>query len=212
MIDDSLESCRLLPTWAQTIIFIFFYGIVAFLPQIFYFFYYIVIGIQCVVIFLLANKFNVYRDISYLEYAIHKKIVWVSTKRDYKTKINKTIANTILLLLTGFIYTYLSDIKLLIVNSLFSLLFFLKVIFYVPLVSVKIECRDAMEYFMIIDKDAKVITEFYPHTIKSVRVLEGGIEVRTAKEFSLIPIDFLNEREQRRLMVFLTRIKYFPVN
>ena len=189
----------------------FFYGIVSFLPLIFNFFYFFVIGIQCIVIFLLANKFRVYRDISYLEYAIHKKVVWVSTKRDHKAKIIKIIVNMILLLLTGFIYAYISDVKVLIVNSLFSLLFFLKVIFYVPIVSVKID-ENKMDYFRIIDKDEKFVAEYVLHTIKSLRVLGNGVEIRTAKETSLIPIDFINDREQRRLKVFLTRIKCFTVS
>ncbi|MGK0364964.1 MAG: hypothetical protein ACI85O_002025 [Saprospiraceae bacterium] len=207
ILDEMIESCRLMPTWVQFILFIGAAGIVSFtIPMLFYISVTIIL-VQVVFIILLIKKYIVYRRISKLEVAIKKRVIWIFSKRDKDEKYKKGLINLGLIILTLILFFTLQNTKLLIINGLFCVLFFLKIAFYVPLISVRIIEDDK---FVVINKGLGERMEINLYEINSIKIVEDKIIVNRKK--IEIPLDFQSEKEVRRLMMFLKGIDKFRVD
>jgi len=214
IIDELMESCRLMPTWVQSLFFSIMMGIAMLIvPVISYSFLGVVIVVQAIIIILLIKKNIVYRSISKLEIAVRKMVIWIHTKKDEHERIKKGLVNLILILITAYLFYIIQDFKLLLINGLFCLLFFLKFAFYVPLVSVRIIKENKIPFQLcIIDKGEQVNVEIGLNEIISVVVKLKMIIVITNQEKIDVPIDFHSDREARRLREFLKRLNMFEVN
>ena len=87
-------------------------------------------------------------------------------------------------------------------------LFFLKIAFYVPLISVRIV--DNADFF-VVDKGLKINTEISLYQIRSMKITSNKIEVDTNGGKVEIPIDFRSVKEKEKLKLFLKKINKFEV-
>ena len=98
ILDEMIESCRLMPAWIQFIFVMIVMGIAVFIiPVATYFFLAAIITIQVIFILLLIQKNIVYKRISKLEVAIQKMVVWVHSKKDEREKYKKAMINVLLI-------------------------------------------------------------------------------------------------------------------
>jgi len=203
LIDEITESCRLMPTFMQSLLFGLMFGIATLLiPTLTYFFFYTIIFFQATFIILLVQKNLVYRRISKLKNAIQKKIIWIHTKEDKKDLLKKRGINLLLVALTLFLYFKITSINLLIVNGLFCLLFSLKIIFFVPLLSLRIiEDRDLS--FQIINEQQQENIEVEIFKIKNITLDHNTLIIDTKDDFIHTPIHFKSTEEYDRVFYFL---------
>ena len=213
IIDEITESCRLMPNWIQSIFFFIMLGIATFIvPVISYFFLGTIIILQLIVIILLAKKNIVYKRISKIEVAVEKMVIWIHSKKDEDEKYKKALINLALIIVTLLLFYKIQNVKLLIINSLFCLLFFLKLLFYVPLISVRIidDDKDVNKFF-VIDKGLKINTEINLYQIRSMEIISNKIEVDTNQGKVEIPIDFRSDKEKGKLKMFLKKVNKFEI-
>lgn len=213
LIDELTESCRLMPDWVQSIFAGLFVGIgILILPVVSYFFLGTIIVVQLMIIILLTKRNIVYRRISKMEVAIKKKIIWIESKRDENEKKKKILINIVLLTIVGFLFYQFTDIKMLIIIGLFWVLFTLKVVFYVPLISVRITKDDNdIEVLLLVDKGTRMNTEIYLYQISSVLVEFNKIEIMTKQDKIEVSLDFRSGKEILKLKNFLRRLNKFEV-
>lgn len=215
ILDEMIDSCRLMPVWVQYVLFSTVMGILMFaMPLLFYAFWKAIITVQVIFIILLIQKNIVYRKISMIEVAVKRMVIWVHTQKDRQEKQKRIIANLLLIGLTIIIFNKIQDVELLIINSLFCFLFFLKLIFHVPPVSVRFvddKGDQIINIFTIIDKRARVNTDFYLESIKSVDVSINKLVVDTRANKIEVPLRFQSKQEARRLTMFLKKINKFEV-
>ncbi len=208
-----IDSCRLLPTWIQSTISGLYIGSATLITPIgLYFLSYAIIIIQLTIILFLIQKNIVYRKISKLENAIKRKVIWVQTKEDRKELNKKRWINLVLVLLSITVYFHLTNTKLLIINSLFCLLFFLKILFYLPLVSIRIfnddEDRNILQIINEKDNETEGINI---NEINEISFGSNVVTVHLKKEIIDLNINFLSTRENERVFKFLKKQELFKI-
>ncbi len=154
----------------------------------------------------------VYRQIAKMNTAIKKKIIWIHTRKDRKDRMRKIGVNLILVGLTSYLFLLIQNMQFLIINGLFCFLFSLKILFYVPLVSVRLlDEDDAPLKFCVIDKGENISTEINVCDINSIEMDTNKIIITTKEEKTDVPIDFISNDEMDRLFQFLKGLKRFDV-
>lgn len=212
IIDELMESCRLMPSSVQSVLVLIIFAIgTLIVPIISSFFLGTIVILQSIFIILLIKKNIVYKRISKIEVAVKKMVIWVHSKKDENEKRKKAIINLALIVVTLLLFYKLQNVKLLIINSLFCLLFLLKLAFYVPLISVRIIDDKDVNTFLVIDKGLNINTEISLHLIRSMEIKSNKIEVDTNQGKVEIPIDFCSYAEKRRLKTFLKKINKFEI-
>ncbi len=213
ILDDIIDSCRLMPTIIQS--FFFFLGLlfVTFFLQIgLFYFLYVVILIQVVFILLLGQKNRIYRRISKIENAIQLQILWVKTKKDERILHQKRFLNFILSFVSILILYYydFTNIKFIIILALFSLLFFLKIIFYVPVLNIRIVQEEGM--FQVSNEAKGESVEFQLYEMNSIDIYSNKIRIASDKDYIDAEMDFISNKERSKVYTFLKGLKICEVN
>ncbi len=213
IVDEITESCRLMSLWWQGFFFILGMIIAHGVMVCFYFYLETVILLQLLIILFLSYKYMVYRSISSLEVATKKKVIWVSTKTDESDKYKRVAINLGLILLTVWLFYQLQDFKLLLINSLFCFLFFLKIAFYVPLISIRVvtESDSVADTFFVLDKRLGMNTEIELYLIHSIAVTSKELLIETSNESLKVPLNFSSSKEIRNVKQFLNTTTSFKV-
>lgn len=204
ILDTLVDGCRMLPESIQAILFLIAGTSIYAIPYWLSFgipnFIQIVISIEVVLILILAQKNFVFRRISKIENAISHGIVWLKTKQDAVTILRYFVFSSILFLIGIFLYSRVENEQLLLVYSLVCVLYFLKGLFYVPLVQVKIIEDDQIQF--INDFNGKCI-DFKSYEILKIEIQERNIQIFTNDQKSDFKVFFHKKEGRIRLRKFL---------
>lgn len=211
ILDEMMDSCRLMSPEAQSALFFLALGVVTIFffiltdPSAYFVLIWIAVIVQIIFILLLIKKNIVYREILKNENAIQPNVIWIKTRKDVENQRKRKVANILLIIVTLIIFYFFNDFKILLVNGLFCLLFSLKLAFYVPLVSVRIINNNLEAKMYVIDKIQGINIEFDLSDIIDIKVYYEKLLVTTRKEKVEIPIDFNAIREKMKLENFLKK-------
>lgn len=210
ILDTIVDGCRMLPETIQTILFTIagmsIYAIPYWLSVGLQNFTLIVIIIEVILIIILAQKNFVFRRISKIENAISQGILWLKTKQDAATILRYFIFSSILLLIGVLLYSRVENEQLLLIYSLICVLYFLKGLFYVPHVHVKIIENEQIQF--VNDYNGKCI-DFKFYEIQKVEIQEKNIQISTLNKKSDFKVFFHKKEGRIRLRKFLEI--YLPI-
>ncbi|MFK7775840.1 MAG: hypothetical protein AB8F94_27200 [Saprospiraceae bacterium] len=204
ILDTLVDGCRMLPETIQGILF-FIAGMSIYSTPYWLWlgirnFILIVIIIEVILILILAQKNFVFRRISKIENAISHGIVWLKTKQDAATILRYFIFSSILFLIGILVYSSVENEQLLLGYSLVCVLYFLKGLFYVPLVQVKIIEDEQIQF--INDFNGKCV-DFKFYEIQKIEIQEKNIRIFTNDQTSDFKVYFYKKEGRMRLRKFL---------
>lgn len=200
--DTIFDGCRMLPETIQMILFVLFFGGIS---------AFVMLGLQNIVltfivvevllILVLIQKNFVYRRISKIRNAIRYQILWIKTKQDSSKILRYFIFSSILFLVGLWAYNKIGNGQYFLAVSLLSILYFLKGLFYVPLVHIRI-LEDEEEIQFINDFNGKCL-EFKLYEIEKIEIQEKRISIFSESQKVAFKIFFNKKEERIRLREFL---------
>lgn len=199
--DTLVDGCRMLPEAIQGILFalVLVFGhylvVAGFLNFLLTF-----IVIEVLIILVLIQKKLVYQRISKLENAIYYKILWIKTKQDSAKIIRYFFFSSILFLLGIWTYSNVGSERYLLAVSLLCVLYFLKGLFYVPLVTVRVIENDEIQF--INDFNGKCV-DFELYEIRKIAIQEKKISIFLKDQTIDFKVFFNKKEERNRLRKFL---------
>jgi len=197
ILDSIVDNCRLLPEWLQAILMLFIMLLANSIILIFSYFFILVIIIQLIFIVLLIQKNIVFRKIDILDEAISRKIIWVKTKDDERKISVFEIFSVVIIV---FVFVIYWNEQVFIMNTLFSILFFMKILFYVPAVNIRIIEKEHKLQF--INEFEGFYIEFYLYNIEDIKVVDNHLKIVSNESVEEIEINFADVLERYRLEEF----------
>ncbi len=206
IIDTLVDGCRMLPETIQGILFAMVFAGGNFLVMAGLFnFLLTVIVVELLLIVILIQKNIVYQRISKLENAIASQILWIKTRQDAAKIIRYFFFSSILFLGGLWVYAKVGSELYFVAISLLFVLYFLKGLFYVPLVQVKIIEDEQIQF--INDFNGKCV-DFKFYEIQKIEIQEKNIRISTQDQKSDFKVFFHKKEGRIRLRKFLER--YLP--
>ena len=206
IIDTLVDGCRMLPEAIQGFLFAsVFVGGSYFVMIGFYYFLLTFIVVEILLIIILIQKNLVYRRISKIENAISNKILWIKTKQDSAKIIRYFIFSSMLFLIGLWVYSKVGSERYLVAISLLCVLYFLKGLFYVPLVIVRIIPNNQIQF--INDFNGKCV-EFDFYEIEKIEIQEKKISIFPKDKKVDFKVFFHRKGDRHRLRQFLK--SFFP--
>lgn len=204
ILDTLVDGCRMLPETIQAILFFIVGMSISSIPLWITIgirnFLLIVITIEVILIVILAQKNFVYRRISKIENVLNHGIIWLKTKQDAATILRYFIFSSILFLIGILLYSRVENEQVLLAFSLVCVLYFLKGLFYVPLVQVKIIEDDQIQF--INDFNGKCI-DFKLYEVQKIEIQGRNIHIITNDQKNDFKVFFNKKKERQRLRKFL---------
>ena len=201
ILDTLVDGCRMLPETIQGFLFaLVFVGGTSFVMIGFFNFLLTFIVVEVLLILILIQKNLVYRRISKIENAISNEILWIKTKQDSAKIFRYFIFSWVFFLIGFLIYTKVDNERYFLAVSLLCVLYFLKGLFYVPLVIVRIIPNDQIQ--LINDFNGKFV-EFDFYEVEKVEIQEKKISIFSKDKKVDFKVFFNKKRERQRLRQFL---------
>jgi len=205
ILDELIDSCRFLPIGLQYFLFtIIGIGISGILLLGFTNLLIIIVLIEIVFILILVYKNSVYHRLSKIDNAIKHRILWIETKKDAEKKSQYLWLGAVSILILMVIYFFMEDVGWLFAVSLLVFLFILKGIFYVPLVFVRLNNGDEIQFSNLFTNQNLV---FQKQGLNNLKIFWDRIEFEGKEEKLVFTMEFKNIKERERLEQFLKGLK-----